>query len=252
MLEINLKGKNALVTGGSKGVGAGICEMLAKAGANIIINYASSDEKAQEVLKKAKSFGVEAYLYKADITDLENVKEMMSFVEDKFGKLDILVNNAGTTIIKKIDEITPKDWEKVHKLNLDSVYYVTHNAIPLLRKAGGASITSIGSTSMYTGSGGGGHYASSKAALMGYTRALAKELGADKITANVLAISLIQTELMDLTTPDDVKDKKRRGVPVGRLGTPEEIGCIVAFLASDMATYISGEMITVDGGRTFA
>ncbi len=255
MLSIDLKGKNALVTGGSRGVGASICKTLAKAGANVIINYASSEDRALEVLKEVEGYGVKGYIFKCDMSNPLEVEKMMEFAKEKFSSLEILVNNAGTTFMKKIEEITLEDWDKIHNLNLNGVFYSCKYALPLLKARSeemGSSIINIGSTSMYTGAGGGGHYASTKAALLGYTRALAKELGPHKITANLLAISLIQTDMMDITTPDDVKEEKRRGVPVGRLGRVEDVAYLSAFLGSDMGSYISGEVISVDGARTFA
>jgi len=252
MLKIDLTGKKAFVTGGSRGVGKAICIALADCGADIAFTYLSRDEAAKEVVSEIKKMGREAYCYKCDVGNYDNMKEVLNDIEDKFAKLDIIVNNAGGSKVFEIDELTPEYLDTVIKSNLyGSFYSIMAGGLDLLKKAGGGSIINIGSSAMYSGMGGGAQYSASKAGLMGLTRYMAVQYGPEKIRCNTLAISLIKTEMLN-KFDDEMLKKKIATVPVGRLGEPEDVAYMTAFLASDMGSYVSGEMILMDGARTYA
>jgi len=252
MLNIDLKGKVALITGGSRGVGSAIAEVLAKAGANIVINYIGDETEIESVKTKLSKYDVETLFINADVTNKDQVSKMAEQIKATFNQLDILVNNAGITYMKNIEDLTIEDVEKVYSVNVKGVFNTVLEHKNLLINSGCAAIINIGSTSMYTGGGGGAHYSSTKSALLGITRTLAKELGPKGIRTNLLGLSLIRTEMMDTTTPDEIKKEKLKSIPVGRFGLPEDVGYAVAFLASELGSYINGEVIALDGGRTFA
>jgi 3-oxoacyl-[acyl-carrier protein] reductase len=252
MLNINLKGKTALVTGGSRGVGAAIVEILASAGANVVVNYIGNDSEISDLKDKLAKYDVKALFINADVTDKIQVRKMAEIIMDMFGVLDILVNNAGITYMKNINDLTIEDVEKVYEVNVKGVFNTVLEHKNLLSLSDSASIVNIGSTSMYTGGGGGAHYSSTKSALIGITRTLSKELAPKGIRTNLLGLSLIKTEMMDQTTPDEIKKEKLKSIPLGRFGLPEDVGYLVAFLSSDLGSYINGEIIALDGGRTFS
>ncbi|MFZ7121919.1 MAG: SDR family NAD(P)-dependent oxidoreductase [Eubacteriaceae bacterium] len=247
MLNIDLNGKIALITGASRGIGKSCAHILSEAGAKVIINYNKNHEAALDV---AKSIGENVDTIQADITDYKNVKKMMKSIEIKYGRLDILINNAGTTSEYKLEDLPIEDIQTIFNINTFGAFYCAKYALPLMKDQGG-SIINISSTSMFTGAGGGAHYASSKSAMLGLTRNLAKDYGKYNIRTNALAITLVDTELLRNRKTGDL-DKKITSVPLKRLCQPEEIGYMSAFLASNMASYINGEVITIDGGRTYA
>lgn len=253
MIEINLSNKVALVTGGSRGIGAGIATTLAKAGAIVIINYRGNTKEAESVKSKIISSGGRADFYRGDIMDREVVGRMMEWVYRNYGSLDILVNNAGMITVGSIESLEYEEIDRVLNLNIGGLLNCCKEAIPYLTKSRYSSIVNIASTSMFTGGGGGVHYAASKSAIMGITRNLSKEYGAKGLRTNALAITLIDTELFRNRYSD--KDKREsviNTVPIRRLGTPEDVGNMTAYLSSDLAGFINGEIIMLDGGRTYA
>lgn len=252
MLKIDLTGKKAFLTGGSRGVGRAICLALAECGADIAFTYLSRDEAANGVVKEIEALGREAYCYKCDVGNFDQMKETLNDIKEKFGKLDIIVNNAGGSKVVEIDELTPEYLDTVLKSNLyGSFYSIMAGGLDLLKEAGGGSIINIGSSAMYSGMGGGPQYSASKAGLLGLTRYMAVQYGPENIRCNTLAISLIKTELLN-KFDDEMLKKKIATVPVGRLGKPEDVAYMTAFLSSEMASYISGEVILMDGARTYA
>lgn len=252
MLQIDLTGKKAFITGGSRGVGKAICLTLADCGADVAFTYLSRDEAAMEVVREIENMGRKALCYKCDVGNFEQMKEVLSRVKNKFSKLDIIINNAGGSKVFEIDELTPEYLDSVLKSNLyGSFYSIMAGGLDLLREAGGGSIINIGSSAMYSGMGGGPQYSSAKAGLMGLTRYMAVQYGSENIRCNTLAISLIKTEQLN-KFDEKMTKKKIATVPVGRLGTPEDVAYMAAFLSSDMATYVSGEIILMDGARTYA
>lgn len=252
MISIDLRGKKAFVTGGSRGIGRAICLAFADCGADVAFTYHSREDAAAEVKKEIEEKGVTALCYKCDVGNYEQMKETLSDVKEHFEKLDIIVNNAGGSKVFEIDELTPEYLDYVLKTNLyGSFYSIMAGGLEMLRAAGGGSIINIGSSAMYSGFGGGPQYSSAKSGLLGLTRYMAVQYGPENIRCNTLAISLIATEQL-VKFDEETKKKKILGVPVRRLGTPEDVANMAAFMASDLASYISGEVILMDGARTYA
>jgi len=251
MLAIDLTGKKAFVTGGSRGIGKSICLTLAQAGADVAFTYLSNENAAKSVEKQIQEMGRKAIAYQADAADYSRMKEVLNDIEKQFSVLDIIVNNAGGSPRIDFHDLTPEQLDDSLKRNLYGPFYSIMAGIDLMEKAGGGSIINIGSSAMYSGFGGGPHYSAAKSGLMGLTRYLAVDLGPKQIRANTLAVSLIKTELLE-NSQKEVLDEKIKTVPLGRLGLPEDVAYMTAFLASDMGSYISGEMILMDGARTYA
>ncbi|MGL4606769.1 MAG: SDR family NAD(P)-dependent oxidoreductase [Eubacteriaceae bacterium] len=247
MLNIDLSKKVALVTGGSRGIGKACSKVLDSAGGRVIINYNKNEEMA---IALAENLGNNPEIVQCDVSNPDEVEKMMAYIKNKFGSLDILVNNAGVLLEKSIEAIEIEEANHIFKTNYFGAYYCCKYGVPLMKEKGG-SIINISSTSMFTGGGGGAHYAASKSALLGLTRNMAKEYGPYGVRSNALAISLVKTELLENRKKIDLKDKIDQ-VPLGRLCEPEEVAYMVAFLGSSLGAYINGEIITIDGGRTFA
>lgn len=255
MLKIDLSSKIAVVTGGSKGVGKGICKKLKEAGATVVVNYHNTTGKKNtlQLVDELTSFGGEAFAVQADIANSDEVKLMFEKVIDKFNKVDILVNNAGVTSVGNIEDISDSELDKILKVNTYGSFYTSRESIKYFKKNKGGSIINIASTGLFTGGGGGPHYAASKASILGLTRNLSKTYGSFGIRVNALAISLINTQLFRNRYPKE-KDRQQviNQVPIRRLGTPEDVGNMVAFIASPLASYVNGELIILDGGRLYA
>lgn len=256
MLEITLKNKVALVSGGSRGIGASISKSLARAGAQVWVNHRPTDEsvkKAETFVDDIKRDGFDADEIAADLTDEKQVNGMIETVYKKSNRIDVLVCNAGATIAKPLAELNTEDWETVQKLNLTHVFYLTRKIVPAMAESGGGSVILIGSAGVAYGGGGGVHYASSKSALSGFMLALSREFVSRNIRVNIVHPSLVDTELLRERYPTEEDTKKLiKRVPLGRLGKPDDIGLLTAFLASDMAGYIVCQEIFVDGGMTIA
>lgn len=253
MINIDLSNKVALVTGGSKGIGAGIAEVIAQAGALVIINCEGQVHFAEQVKQRIEQSGGKAEIYVADIMNRTDVTDMFRWVEQHYGGLDILVNNAGMSSVGSIEELSYEQIDRVLELNVKGVINCCKEAIPYLSRKDTSSIVNIASTSMYTGGGGGVHYAASKSALLGITRNLSKSYGVKGVRTNALAITLIDTELFrDRYQDPDDRAAAIAQVPVQRLGKPEDVGYMAAYLSSDLGSFINGEIVTMDGGRTYA
>ena len=244
-----LKGRVALVTGASRGIGAGIALVLARHGADVAVNYVRSQERAGAVCERIRALGRRAHLVQADVADGESAARMVAEVEQSLGPITILVNNAGHNPVRTILEISGTDWDSVLNLNLKSYFLCTRAVLPgmLERKDGRIiNITSI------SGQRGGlscdVDYSAAKAGIMGFTRALACWAAPRGVLVNAIAPGYIETEhLRDATSPERLARRIER-IPLKRLGTPEEIGEVVAFLAGPGGTYIVGEVISVNGG----
>ena len=243
-----LRGKIALVTGASRGIGKAIAIELAKQGADIIVNYSKDEKGAVEVVHEIEKLGRKSVALKADVSDFESVKKMADTIKEKFSHLDILVNNAGVVMDKTLANMDVSEWKSVIKINLNSVYNVTRNVIPLLRPDG--RIINISSIVALEGNFGQTNYAASKAGIIGFTKSLAKEVSRNRITVNAVAPGLIETDILK-AIPSERKKKFADLIPLGRSGTPEDVANLVGFLASDKASYITGEVICVDGGFSF-
>jgi 3-oxoacyl-[acyl-carrier protein] reductase len=244
-----LSGKVALVTGASRGIGAGIARVLARYGADIGVNYVNGKEQAEAVCKQVEALGVRALMVQADVTDSHAVRWMVEEVEQSLGPISILVNNAGHNPVRTILEIGDEDWDSVLDLNLKAYFHCTKAVIQGMMKRKDGRIINITSISGQRGGlSGDVDYSAAKAGIMGFTRALARWAAPHGILVNAVAPGYIATEhLMEVVKPERLA-KRLEDIPLRRLGTPEEIGEVVAFLAGPGSTYIVGEVMTVNGG----
>ncbi len=244
---MNLDNKVALVTGASRGIGRAIALDLARRGARVVVNYHQNAEAAAEVVAAIQADGGEAIPKQADVGDFEQAKELITTTLDTFGQIDILVNNAGTTRDQLLMLMKEDDWDTVMRINLKGVFNCSKAAARSMMRKRQGRIINISSVSGIAGQGGQTNYAASKAGVIGFTKSLAKELGPRGITVNCVAPGFVPTDLTaDL--PDDLRQRAIELTPLRRMGRPEEIAYAVAFLASDEAAFITGEVLTVDGG----
>ncbi|MEX1011192.1 MAG: 3-oxoacyl-[acyl-carrier-protein] reductase [Balneolaceae bacterium] len=244
---IHLKEKNCLVTGGSRGIGSAIAKSLAGYGARVAITYSNSEKAARSVVNEIESTGGVAKAYKADAVDLQRAEEVIDDLVKNWGSLDVLVNNAGITRDNLILRMSEEEWSSVIDTNLKSVFnYSKVAARPMMRSRSG-SIINISSVVGLSGNAGQSNYAASKAGIIGFTKSYAKELAARNIRANAIAPGYIRTEMTD-RLDESVLQSIEAETPLGRAGEPDEIAAVVSFLASDLASYITGEVIRVDGG----
>jgi 3-oxoacyl-[acyl-carrier protein] reductase len=243
-----LAGKIAVVTGASRGIGRAIAEDLAANGAKVVINYNSSAGAAEEVVAAIKNSGGEAMAVQADIGNFEQAQNLIKTAIDTYGQLDILVNNAGTTRDTLLMTMKEDDWDVVLTTNLKSVFNTCKAAVrPMVRRKQGGRIINISSIVGLVGQGGQTNYAASKAGVIGFTKSLAKEVGSRQITVNAVAPGFFPTALTEVLS-DEQRDSLMGLIPLGRWGELQEVAHLVTFLASDKATYITGEVIQVDGG----
>lgn len=244
---MNLKDKNCLVTGGSRGIGKSIALKLAELGANVAITYSRSSETAEEVVKEMIALGVKGIAFQADAANFARADEVVSEIVNDWGSLDVLVNNAGITKDNLLLRMDEQAWDDVIDTNLKSIFnYSKAAAKPMIRARGG-SIINISSVVGLTGNAGQSNYAASKAGMIGFTKSFAKELSSRNIRANVIAPGYITTEMTG-TLDEKLLEAIKSETPLGRAGEPEEIAHCVAFLASEWSSYITGEVIRVDGG----
>jgi len=244
---MKLKDKVALVTGASRGLGKAIALKLAAEGARVTVNYMKSADKAEEVVKEIMSRGGNAAAMQADITSLPEVEKMVDSLNEQFGRIDILVNNAGVTKDELLLSMTPEDWDIVIKTNLGGLFNCTKAVAKYMMVQKSGRIINISSVAGERGGRGQSNYAASKGGINAFTRSVAMELASKKITVNAVAPGVVETE-MSSTVIRRAKDIILDAVALKRLGQPEEIANVVAFLASDDASYITGEVIRVDGG----
>ena len=242
-----LTNKVVVVTGSSRGIGAGIAKVLAAQGAKVIVNYRSSPAEANEVAAAIKAAGGEATVIQADVGSSDEAQRLIKESIDTYGQIDILVNNAGTTRDKLIMTMKDEDWDEVLQTNLSSVYYCSKAVIrPMMKKRNGR-IINITSVVGLAGQAGQTNYAASKAGIIGFTKSLAKEVGSRNITVNAVAPGFIPTALTNVL-PEEHSKSIIENTPLGRMGTLEDVALAVLFLASDEAAFITGQVLTVDGG----
>lgn len=243
-----LKGKTALITGASRGIGESIAIQFAKNNANVIINYYKDRTEAQGVVDKVKRFGVDSIAVQADVSKVEEVERMVRDIKEKFKKVDILVNNAGIIRDRTLKNMSLDDWHSVINTNLNGVFYVTKFVLPLIPEGG--RIISISSIIGQYGNFGQCNYAASKAGIIGFTKSLAKELGEKKITVNAIAPGVVNTAIIKYMS---LLRKKiiEHMIPLKEQAQPEDIANVVTFLASGKSRYITGAVINVDGGLAF-
>lgn len=244
---LDLTGRAALITGASRGIGRAIALQLARQGASIAVNYLSNEEAANQVQERIRSCGGQAILLQGDISLPEQADRVVDTAQETFGRLDILVNNAGFNRDTLLLRMSVQDWDEVMATNLRGAFLCTKAALRYMLRQRWGRIVNIGSVSGIAGNAGQANYAAAKAGLIGFTKAVAREMGSRGITANVVAPGLVRTELTE-DIHQQIVDMAMQRIFVGRLGTPEDIAACVAFLASEEASYISGQVLPVDGG----
>jgi 3-oxoacyl-[acyl-carrier protein] reductase len=242
-----LSGKTALVTGASRGIGRAIALRLAEAGANVVVNYAGSEAAAAETVAKVKERGRDAIMIKANVASAEEVNEMFKQALDHFGSIDILVNNAGITRDNLIMRMKEEEWDEVINTNLKGVFHCIKAATRPMMKQRSGSIINITSVVGVLGNAGQANYVAAKAGVIGLTKTSARELASRNIRVNAVAPGFIDTD-MTLGLPEEVKTAMLGQIPLNRLGQADEIAKVVVFLASDAASYMTGQTLHVDGG----
>ncbi|MEW5956737.1 MAG: 3-oxoacyl-[acyl-carrier-protein] reductase [Chloroflexota bacterium] len=243
----NISNKVAVVTGSSRGIGAGIAKALAAQGAKVVINHRNSPDAAAAVAAAIRADGGEAMVIQADVSQFEEAERLIKQTVDTYGQIDILVNNAGTTRDLLIVQMKPDDWELVLRTNLTSTYNCSKAATrPMMKKRNGR-IINITSVVGLAGQAGQTNYAASKAGIIGFTKSLAKELGSRNITVNAIAPGFIPTTLTEVL-PEAMIKATIEHTPLGRLGMIEDVASAAVFLASDEASFITGQVLSVDGG----
>jgi 3-oxoacyl-[acyl-carrier protein] reductase len=242
-------GRVALVTGGSRGIGRAVALELARQGHAVAVNYRAREGAALDVIRTIESEGGSAMAVQADVSDKKHVDVMFEAVNDRFGPVEILVNNAGIrrdTLLPRMDDDV---WQEVITTNLTSVYMCTKRALRHMLRARWGRVVMVGSVAGITGNPGQSNYSAAKAGVIGFAKSVAKEVGSRGITVNVVAPGFVETD-MTFDLPDEVKTTAVGSIAVGRFGTPAEIASAVGYLASENASYISGQVLVVDGGLT--
>jgi len=245
---MDLKNKSAIVTGGSLGIGSAIALKLAEYGANVAINYRKHKDEAEAIIQKIEAFGSKALLIQADISDFKDAEKMVNQVVETFGGLDILVNNAGINWDGVIWKMTEEQWDTVININLKGYFNYIRHVAPIFREQKYGKIVNITSINGLRGKFGQSNYSSSKAGIIGLTKTIAKELGKYSINVNAVAPGLILTEMME-KAPEQVKELALNEISLKRIGLPEEVAEVVAFLCSEKSRHVTGEVIKVDGGQ---
>lgn len=242
-----LDNKVAIVTGGSRGIGKGIVEIFARHGCSVAFTYLSSSQAANDLAGELSSkYQVKVLAYQSDASDYQSAKQLVNDVVKEFGRIDILVNNAGITRDGFLIRMSEKDWDDVIRVNLKSAFNLTQPCAQQMIRQKSGSIINISSVVGVEGNGSQSNYAASKAGLIGFSKSVAIELGPRNIRCNVVAPGFIETD-MTSNLPEDIKKQWINDIPLRRPGTPEDVGNVCLFLASDLSTYVSGQVIPVCG-----
>ncbi|MDQ0253756.1 3-oxoacyl-[acyl-carrier protein] reductase [Evansella vedderi] len=242
-----MKGQNTLVTGGSRGIGREICLTLAKQGVNVAVNYSGSQEKAEAVAEECRSHGVKAMAIQANVADSESVNSMVKTVLDEFGSIEILVNNAGITKDNLIMRMKEEDFDAVINTNLKGVFNCSKAVTRPMMKQRYGRIINISSVVGVLGNPGQANYVASKAGVIGLTKSMARELANRNILVNAIAPGFIETDMTESLSEELVEGMLKQ-IPLGKLGSPEQVAAVVAFLASNASAYMTGQTLHVDGG----
>lgn len=244
---LSLEGRVAVITGASRGIGRSIAVELSRRGAAVVVNYVRSAKPADEVVTLIRQQGGQAIAFQADVSDNQQAQSLIKSALDTFGGLDILVNNAGITRDNLIMIMSEKEWEEVISTNLKSTFHCSKAAVRHMMRKRYGRIINITSVSGQMGNAGQTNYSASKAGQIGFTKALAREIASRNITVNAIAAGYIETEIW-ANVSEEIRQSIINIIPLGRKGEPEEIAYAVAFLASDQAGYITGQILGVDGG----
>ncbi len=244
---MSFEGKVAVVTGGSRGIGRATAVLLAARGAKVVINYNKNADEANLAVEAIKAAGGTALAIQADVSVQADAQRLIEETVKQFGRIDILVNNAGITRDMLMMRMSESDWDAVLDTNLKGAYLCSKAALRPMLKAKAGRIINLSSVSGQAGSGGQANYSAAKAGLIGFTKALAREIGSRSITVNAVAPGFIETDMTNILT-NDLKQKALAQIPLERYGKPEEVAEAIVFLASDAAAYITGQVLAVDGG----
>lgn len=244
---MDFEGKVAIVTGASRGIGRTIAEELGRRGAHVVVNYNRSADAADEVVETIQAAGSDAIVHQADVGEYEQAQDLIKFAIDHFDGLQILVNNAGITRDGLIMTMSEADWDDVMRINLKSTFNCSKAAVRHMMRKRYGRIINITSVSGQMGNAGQTNYAASKAGQIGFTKSLAREVAPRNVTVNAVAAGYIDTEIW-ADVPEDMRESLSDMIPLGRKGQPDDIAKAVAYLASDDAAYVTGHVLTVDGG----
>jgi 3-oxoacyl-[acyl-carrier protein] reductase len=245
-----LENKVAVVTGAARGIGEGIALKFAEHGAHIAFTYVSesSAEKAKVLEEKLIASGVKAKAYRSNAGNFAECESFINDVVKEFGTVDVCVNNAGISKDNLLLRMSPEQWDDVIKVNLNSVFYMTKQVIRPMMKAKSGSIINMSSVIGLMGNAGQGSYAASKAGIIGFTKSVAKELGSRNVRCNAIAPGFVETDMTSYLKDGEQADKYKAGIPLGKFGTAEDIANVTLFLASELSSYVTGQVISVDGG----
>lgn len=242
-----LAGKTALITGASKGIGRKIAEVFAQQGANVAFTYLSSVEKGEALEQELQAFGTRVKGFRSDASQFDQAEKLIDDIVAEFGTIDVVVNNAGITKDGLLMRMTEQNWDDVININLKSIFNVTKAASKIMMKNRKGSFINMSSVVGVQGNAGQANYAASKAGIIGFSKSVAKELGSRNIRTNVIAPGFIRTEMTDVLDPKVVAGWEAN-IPLKRAGEPEDVANACLFLASDLSTYINGQVLPVDGG----
>jgi len=245
----SVKSKVALVTGGSKGLGAEMCSAFASSGAKVVLNYSANSVAAEQVADSIRRKGGDVLTVHADVSKERDVRRMIDTAVFTYGRIDVLVNNAGVNSDFLVEDLDVEEWDRIMAVNLRGTFLCCKHAIPIMRKGGFGRIINLSSNGVRKGSAYHAHYAAAKVGIIGFTRSLARELGKDGITVNAVAPGRILTDmLISNLRHSDKREEWLRQTPLGRFGEPREVAATILFLASEQASYITGQVVAVDGG----
>ncbi len=244
-----LKGKNALITGGTRGIGHAIAKKFAEQGCNVAFTFVSSEEKAKQLEEELNALGVKAKAYKSDAGSYNDAEKLVDDVAKEFGAIDVLVNNAGITRDNLILRMSEEQWDEVIQANLKSVFNLTKHVSKLMLRQKSGSIINLTSIIGEMGQGGQSNYAASKAGVIGFTKSIADEFGSRSIRCNAIAPGFIETDMTGVLS-DEVKKNILAQIPMKRMGSAEEVANTALFLASDLSAYVSGQVISVCGAMS--